>query len=284
VELPGFERHFCDTFAFSADAAIVDGKKVPLEHGAPLKSCKSLQFAFGKTDEDQRAKIRQAFGVSVDYAFTAAAYANDGTPTPVLIPVEKARFITVDLVQPLRRMDPLFTNASGSFEKSFPELNEITADYSDLTFDKLTSILASQRKHSAQTFEAFSVKFPSEAIARWGIVLLVGIQLYLLIHISSIQMDEDEESQVAWIPLYRTVLPQMVFLITVSLLPVFTVYEVSRLGTMSGSRFWDTVAFVLAVAVSTALGWKTAQVFARRFRGPVPAMLIRMRMFGKMAV
>jgi hypothetical protein len=275
---------FAIPFAFSADAAIADGKKVPLQHGASHKSPKTLQLGFGKTDEDQRAQIRQAFGVSVDYAFTGAAYANDGTQTRVLVPVEKSRFITVDLLAPLTQLDPLFTNASGSFEKSFPDLNEITADYSDLTFDKLTSILASQRKHSVQTFEAFSVKFPSEAIARWGTVLLVGIQLYLLIHIASIQIDEEEESQVAWIPLYRTVLPQMVFLMTVSLLPVFTVYEVSRLGTMSGSRFWDIVAFVAAVAMSTALGWKTAQVFAQRFRGPVPAMLIRIRMFGKRAV
>jgi hypothetical protein len=271
-------------FAFSADAAIVGDKKVRLEQGTSPKPSESLHFAFGKTDEDQRAKIRQAFGVSVEYAFSGAVYANDGTATRVIVPVEKARFITVDLLEPVRPLDPLFSTAGGTYEQSFPELHEITADYSDLTFDKLTSILASQRKHSVQTFEAFSVKFPSEAIARWGVVLLLGIQLYLLIHLASIRMADNEEFQVAWIPLYGTVLPQTVFIVTVSLLPAFTAYEVTRLGTISGSRLWDTLLLIAAVLASALLGWKTAQVFARSFPGPVPAALLRSRLLGRRTV
>jgi hypothetical protein len=104
---------FAIPFAFSGDAAVVDDKKVPLEHQVSPKTSQGLQFSFGKTDEDQRAKIRQVFGVSVDYAFLGIAYSDDGTSTRVIIPVEKARFVALDLVKPLRQMDPLLVNASG---------------------------------------------------------------------------------------------------------------------------------------------------------------------------
>jgi hypothetical protein len=272
---------FAIPFAFSADAGIVDGRKVPLPTAPSSPTTETLEFAFGKTDEDQRSKIRQAFGVSVDYAFGSVAYAEDGSSKRILIPLEKARFVTVDLTEPLRALDSSFENRTGPYEKAFPELNELTADYSDLTFDKLSSILASQRKHSVQTFEAFSVKFPSEAIARWGVVLLLGIQLYLLIHLQSLKLEPAEDLQIAWIPLYAAVLPQIVFVFSVLLLPVFTCYSVSRLGTIAGSAFWNGFLFILAIVASILLGTKTIQVFAMRFRGPVPAWLLRTRLFGK---
>jgi hypothetical protein len=150
-----------------------------------------------------------------------------------------------------------------------------------LTFDRLASILASQRKHSVQTFEAFSVKFPSEAIARWGIVLLLGVQLYLLIHLASVKMGKKEEPQVAWIPLYLDVLPQAVFVLTISLLPVFTTCAVSRFGTISANHLWNIILLSAAISASSVLGWKTVQTFARRFTGPVPAALLRTRLFGR---
>jgi hypothetical protein len=79
-------------FAFSGDAAVVQGHKVPLQDaGSGTTTAGRLHLVFGKTSEDQRACIRQAFGLSVDYAFVGALYTNNGASTEIIVPVEKER-------------------------------------------------------------------------------------------------------------------------------------------------------------------------------------------------
>src|SRR5262249_36776661 len=94
-------------------------------------------------------------------------------------------------------------------------------------------------------------------------------------------LEPAEDLQIAWIPLYASLLPQSVFVISVFLLPVFTCYSVSRLGTIAGSVFWNEFLFIVAIFASTLLGWKTIQVFGMRFGGPVAESLLRSRLFGK---
>jgi hypothetical protein len=264
-------------FAFSADAAILHGQKVSIQVPSRPAGAKHLHFIFVSNDEDQRARIRQVFGTAVDYSFVGTLYSDKGAESQVVVPVEKARFITVDLIEPLRRLDPLFASDSGIFAKSFPELDEITSDYSDLTFDKLASILAAQRKHSVQTFEAFSVKFPSEAIARWGIVLLLSIQFYFMMHMAAVQLGRSDDAAVAWLPLYKTVLPQLVFLVTVVTLPAVTVFAVGHTGTISGDAPRDRWLLLAAISLSLFIGWRTVGIFVEQFTGPLPEFLRRFR-------
>src|SRR5438105_2819291 len=95
-------------FAFSAEAAVLHGKKASLTDAAPTTPARLLKFAFGKTSEDQRSTIRQAFGLSGDYAFVGTLYANSGAHDEIIVPVEKKRVIKLNLVEPLRHLDPAF--------------------------------------------------------------------------------------------------------------------------------------------------------------------------------
>ena len=119
------------------------------------------------------------------------------------------------------------------------------------------------------------MKFPSEAIARWGTVLLLGIQLYFLIHVTATTIPQEAQARVAWIPLYESTLPQMIFVITVLVLAPVTSYAVSRIGAGSGERFWDATLMATSVVISISLGLKTVQEFGEHFRGPVPRALMR---------
>lgn len=268
-------------FAFSGDAAVLRGKKVPLDDAASASPDGHLKLVFGKTSEDQRATIRQAFGLSVDYAFVATLYGTKGTSENLIVPVEKERVIQLSLVEPLRGLDPAFAVDFGLYKKAFPELDEITADYEDLTFDKLSAILAAQRKHSDQTFEAFSVKFPSEAVARWGLILLLGVQLYFLIHMASTRIQPDTDIGVAWIPLYPTKLAQTVFLLTVAVLPPLTTGIIGHVGSITGRRSVDAAAVIASTLLSLFLAFETLKVFAHGFPGPIAQRLSTMQLMGR---
>jgi hypothetical protein len=268
-------------FAFSAEAAVLRGKKVSLADTAPTAPAGHLKLVFGKTSEDQRATIRQAFGLSVDYAFVGTLYSSNGAQENIIVPVEKERVIKLNLVEPLRPLDPAFSVDPGLYPKAFPDLDEITADYEDLTFDKLSAILAAQRKHSDQTFEAFSVKFPSEAVARWGLILLLGVQLYLLIHMASVPIRPDTEISVAWIPLYPNKLAQSVFMLTVAVLPPLTAGIIGHVGSITGRRNIDTAATTVAVLLSLVLAFQTLKVFARGFPGVISQKMSKLQVRGR---
>jgi hypothetical protein len=267
-------------FAFSGEDAVIKKTKYPLKNAPSLTPVGHIKLVFPKTSEDERAQIRDAFGISIDYAFVGRLYSDDGSSEDVIVPVEKSRTIAVDLVEPLRPLDPGFVLDPGPYKRAFPGLAEITADYEDLTFDKLTAILAAQRKHSDQTFEAFSVKFPSEAIARWGLVLLLGVQLYFLIHMASVEVRPHAEIAVAWIPQYPSLLAQIVFVLSIAVLPPVTTGIIGRVGSITGRRSIDRPLVVLAVCCSAYLAWQTLKLFSKRFSGPLPAKLGRIQLRG----
>ena len=268
-------------FAFSAEAAVLKGKKVRLEEAGSATPVGHLKLVFGKTTEDQRATIRQAFSLSVDYAFVGTFYRSNGTPENIIVPVEKERVIQLNLIEPLRGLDPAFSVDLGLYRKAFPDLDEITADYEDLSFDKLSAILAAQRKRSDQTFEAFSVKFPSDAVARWGLILILSVQLYFLIHMSSVRVRPDSEVSVAWIALYPDKLPQTVFVLTVAALPPLTTAIIGHVGSITGLKNVDTTAAIIAVLISLLLAFQTLKVFACNFPGRITQKLATMHLMGR---
>lgn len=46
----------------------------------------------------------------------------------------------------------------------------------------LRSVLELQEKNSAEVFEAFGQKFPVNSAARWGVLTIVSVQFYFLLH------------------------------------------------------------------------------------------------------
>jgi hypothetical protein len=116
---------------------------------------------------------------------------------------------------------------AGAFSSSFSELDRVTANIQDKSFEAISSNLQEEAtKPKADSFEVFGVKFPVEKATRWGILLIVGIQLYLWIHLHELSpklKEGDAGWDVAWIGVYRSRPARTLFVASTALLPVVTI-------------------------------------------------------------
>ena len=177
----------------------------------------------------------------------------DGT---IILPMVVASKTPVDGLAALRATHPYWQDAS--FTASFPELNVATADIRDKSFQQIASRLAEEAaRPKAESFEIFGVKFPVEAASRWGIVLIVGIQLYLWIHLYELSpklKEGDPGWDVAWIGVYQSLPAKALFLASTALLPLITIVTLGNHALQNASRF---VWFVYVAAVMASLTLST---------------------------
>jgi hypothetical protein len=120
----------------------------------------------------------------------------------------------------------------GTFSTSFLELDSEVSWKGDTSFEFIASHLADEAgKPKADSFEVFGVKFPIESAMRWGIVLILGIQLYLWIHLFELSpklKKGDPGWDVAWIGVYQSFPAKAVFFVSTAFLPVLTIAILGR--------------------------------------------------------
>jgi hypothetical protein len=173
------------------------------------------------SDEDQRQKISGAFHVNAPecvYSFSKGG-------STMLLPVAVSSKKEIDTQAALITTHPYWKE--GVFSKSFSELETATAGRQDSSFEALASSLADEAaKPRTDSFEIFGVKFPVESASRWGIVLILGIQLYLWIHLYEVSprlKEGDPGWDVAWIGVYQSVPAKILFFASTALLPLITI-------------------------------------------------------------
>ena len=157
---------------------------------------------------------------------------------------------TLDVQTTLIRTHPYWK--SGAFSSSFSELDKATANIQDNSFETISSTLQEEAsKPKADSFEVFGVKFPVEKATRWGILLIVGIQLYLWIHLHELSpklKEGDAGWDVAWIGVYQSLAARMLFVASTALLPVVTI---AALGN-NALREADALVWIVYVTVLLA--------------------------------
>lgn len=115
--------------------------------------------------------------------------------------------------------------ALGHFERSFPELSKVTADYDDLTFDRLFDVLSAEVARSGERVELFGTKLPGGYIAVWGLPVLCMMQLYMVLHLQALRVSVRRRSNsnfIAWIGIYPSITAQVTMAVSLFLLPVLT--------------------------------------------------------------
>jgi len=148
---------------------------------------------------------------------------------------------------------------SGVFSKSFAELDAATAGKQNSSFESIASDLAAEAaKPKSDSFEIFGVKFPVESASRWGIVLILGIQLYLWIHLYEISpklKKGDPGWDVAWIGVYQSLPAKTLFFASTVLLPLLTIVALGHHAlTALGSHASHAAGLsVWAIYISAAL-------------------------------
>jgi hypothetical protein len=110
----------------------------------------------------------------------------------------------------------------GAYIDSFRQLYAITKNYEDLPIKQIVQIIADEEKRTGDSFEALGIKFPAENTTRWGVFLIVGIQIYLWIHLRELSPkigDEDPGWDVAWIGVYQSLWARGAMFVSLCVLP-----------------------------------------------------------------
>ena len=151
----------------------------------------------------------------------------------------------------------------GAFEYSFRELSELTRDYEKISLDAGESVLAGEEKRAGGSFEVVGVKFPAEAVTRWGIVVIIAIQIYLWIHLQELSprlRRSDPGWDVAWIGVYTSKHARIAMFVLTCLLPSAAVLGVGIRGLyVSSFAKANWVLLIVGTAATSALGilaWK----------------------------
>lgn len=110
----------------------------------------------------------------------------------------------------------------GKFDHAFQQLSDITKNYEDLDLSKIEQILAEEKRRAGESFEAVGIKFPADNATRWGILVIIGLQVYFWIHLrerSPKLHRSDPGWEVAWIGVYPSKYAKAAMFVSTCLLP-----------------------------------------------------------------
>lgn len=110
-----------------------------------------------------------------------------------------------------------------SFSETFPDLMQATKGRREMDLTTLASQVYAEAGKGDEAFEAFGVKFPSEQVTRWGMILLSGVQLYLLMYLRRLSnklTSDDPGWDVPWMAMDQSYFARAMLLCSMLLLPV----------------------------------------------------------------
>jgi hypothetical protein len=144
------------------------------------------------------------------------------------------------------------------FKDAFPELAAVESPFETADIASAERILQAEAKRTGEAFEAAGLKIPAEVAARCGVLLVLGVQLYLLIHLREFgnRLDRDAGYEVAWIGVYFSRLARLMLMVSLLLLPATTVALLSIRGLrMTELKWLAWAALVASNTVSITLGY-----------------------------
>ena len=171
------------------------------------------------------------------------------------------------LIKLAHRVEPLaihyqqyFSNVSGmdwhhgEFKNTFSEIDSITGNNLDeISLNNLIEVLKGELRRSGDSIEIFGIKIPTEAISTWGIIALVGLQLYFILHFNSLASNiskEDAEIKFPWIGMFGDIFSRAAFFASTVVLPsVVVAYNVLI---VNGYSKYFTLILVFSLSIITA--------------------------------
>jgi hypothetical protein len=151
------------------------------------------------------------------------------------------------------------------FSRAFPDLARATLDNLDDPIESLAARLSDGAAKGSEAFEAFGIKFPGDQVARWGIVVLIGVQLYLLLYLRRLSgklKPEDPGWDVPWMAMDQSLFARIMFFVSLVVLPGCSAFLViARAGwplvsegwPSDPSDLWQLLLTLAGVTLSAAL-------------------------------
>ena len=133
----------------------------------------------------------------------------------------------------------------GPFAKSFPELDSESVHIQSAKLSDLEDHLLARRQRSGEGIQVLGLKLPRSAIELWGLVALIGVQLYLWLHLRILASRinrHDQAWETPWLALYHdSRIARTIFALTL-FLPIATCVQIRWDVSDSDTIFWFSLA------------------------------------------
>lgn len=187
----------------------------------------------------------------------------------VISPLRHVVKIAFDEHQSLTKESPKWSAKHNlHFKDAFRELTAVDEPFAESTIGSAERILAAEMKREGDALEAMGLKIPAELAVRFGILLVLGVQLYMWIHLHEFgnRAERDAGFEVAWIGVYFSRSAQVVFLTSVLVLPWVTVVVLSYRGIrlISDNEWIAWPIVLLGNIVSLSLSYLIFQVLPKQ--------------------
>ena len=107
---------------------------------------------------------------------------------------------------PLKEIVPEWT-CRKEFAECFYDLERVSEGRREYLLKDLAESIDGEVSRQTREFEAFGIKFPTEDLARWGMVLIIATLLYFSLHLRELSPKitaSDAGLEVAWLGLYSS--------------------------------------------------------------------------------
>ena len=114
----------------------------------------------------------------------------------------------------------------GSFDYAFPDLARAASGWEDLELEDVKKFISDESAKGTEVFEAFGMKFPADQITFGGIVFLLSVQLYFLVHLIQLKdrlRADDPGWDVPWVGMYPGIAPRAILFVTIVIVPCLAV-------------------------------------------------------------
>jgi hypothetical protein len=147
---------------------------------------------------------------------------------------------------------------AGSFEEAFPDLARAGHDLETLELDDMERFVSNEAAKGTEVFEAFGMKFPAGQITLWGMVILLGVQLYFFVYLKQLSGKLEPTAagwDVPWVGMNPSVLARLMFILTVLVLPCLAMSLLANhaVSVLERPVVWRSLSATSALAVDAAL-------------------------------
>jgi hypothetical protein len=191
-----------------------------------------------------------------DYQFSENVWnPNNRRPGQVVLPVRDFATIEFDgqsaLIQQFTQWNQKHRRP---FKDAFRELASVDDPFEDADIGSAERILAAEAKRTDEAFEAAGLKIPAEVAVRCGVLLILGVQFYMWVHLYEFgnRFGRDSGYEVAWIGVYFSKPARLLFFISLVVLPLGTVVLLSIRGLSISVHHRGLVGWTILVASNAA--------------------------------
>jgi hypothetical protein len=142
----------------------------------------------------------------------------------------------------------------GEFDHAFGDLAKLGKGLETLRIDQLLEYVRRLRDDEGRSISLLGVSVPRRVVSQWGIVLLIAVQIYFILHLQharGLGFSQRLIQTYPWIGVYRGRIPRITFVASVSALPLAATLALMWAG-VSTSGF-DRRAIPLLIAASLSI-------------------------------